>query len=1019
MKVKIIFSTICMIFLVISCTSNGIEEANNDTKTTSKDPGLPAMPPEWETVLEKSTLPVLQTNLGGSPDLEWRYANAVLGGEVWIEGSLGPVPNDILKTIPITETGWPKQLPADLRVTLSTYYSHKKDTKPGELRSKGSEAVTGLYVITWKGKTLPAADGKSQFSILDIQNDSDPVYGTQFCVAGENRVIAKVRDSKRGVNVSYRLPDPADPIRDIKIWTPNDHGMGLNVDISTYNPVTLGPGTLSLYCTEPAPGEIEPIWHPKYIAHLTDDPSGVIRFMGYLNINGLPADEPPLEWADSMPSIYTVTNLVGIDPENYFRYPVSSFRGRCRIPYEWILDLCNVVKKDAWLQVPHVATKGHIEGLATLTASKLNQSHRVWFEFSNELWNTFSPYLPQYNAAKKHGESFGKSQGWGSGNLQAQAVRYFENAWYKNGGSDDRLINVIAGFAISTGYNTEVLEGVGALSSTLAEVFAITTYFGSELTNKLYNLPYGDGNPDESVYLEAKESLRGSIYSDYEAWQANANLCHTYKVGMVAYEGGSHVLASGYGDWDNPSHAAFMNFLENLHKHPVMRDLYLEHWALWSTAGGRTASLFVDIGGYGFYGYWGAKEDVTENPDESPRWKAAQDFESLQKGVRAFDEPLGTKPNLQDTRLFRGEVNLPFETTITALEGDGELKYAVIGGSLPEETKSSSTNSGISITGTPGKLEVARFIIRVTDQEGDPDYGVFRVNIDPSGTTTGRLLLFDPQTLPAASLEKSQNDQGYTTRFDVNRAKITDTSGTEPRIYVPFNADEPSFKEHYIDSSVTVLPTSPFAPSIGCSLTFLTGEFNESNTVTWDNSHNAPVLWVGLRNKAFSGWLGSSLDLSDTNRFGVPTVFDMLLIWRRDQMEASPEKVVSFGSGSGESSLIMESDGIYADVILMRYVIRTKDSGGVTHYYLSEKKWTDASPGRFELTDFNNSSNTGKRWAVFTPAPDSFAMPDEKLLDFKAVDFIQIDGVGVAMKVYRSGWHYGMGISRFLVVGKK
>ena len=115
----------------------------------------------------------------------------------------------------------------------------------------------------------------------------------------------------------------------------------------------------------------------------------------------------------------------------------------------------------------------------------------------------------------------------------------------------------------------------------------------------------------------------------------------------------------------------------------------------------------------------------------------------------------------------------------------------------------------------------------------------------------------------------------------------------------------------------------------------------------------------------------------------------------------------------------MESDGIYADVILMRYVIRTKDSGGVTHYYLSEKKWTDASPGRFELTDFNNSSNTGKRWAVFTPAPDSFAMPDEKLLDFKAVDFIQIDGVGVAMKVYRSGWHYGMGISRFLVVGKK
>jgi hypothetical protein len=683
-----------------------------------------------------------------------------------------------------------------------------------------------------------------------------------------------------------------------------------------------------------------------------------------------------------------------------------------------------------------VATDEHIAKLAALAAASLPTGRRVWFEFSNELWNNSSAYLPQYRAAESEGRKFGKDQGWGSGHLQAKALKVFEEAWLKAGRTDDELINVVTGFARSPDYNAKVLEGAKAVSPKIAETLAITNYFGAGVTQELYALPYGQGNPGTPVYLQARDIIRRAIRLEFETWKANAGLCRTWGIPLIAYEGGSHILASGFGDWSNPAHAAFMTFLANLHKHPVMGDLYLEHWEFWAAAGGKTASMFVDIGSYGFYGYWGAKEDVTESLERAPRWAAAQTFARLQNGIRGIEDPLGAKPQFQGIAPVRAEVGVPIALTIAATGGDAPLTSSVLAGALPPGVSASPTiEGGLLLQGTPSISDDYRFLVRVTDRDGDPDYGIVEVIVDPKGTSKGGFLLFNPKELPAASLAKSENREAYRTRFDFVDSKplIEDDVKTGPRVYIPFDGKHPLFSRHYIDSSLTLAPSSPFALSGGLSLTLDRDEFYKANpanggragSLVLDRKKTTTLLWFGLRDRTLAGWLGSSLDLkpdathTQERRFGVPTRFDALLIWRRDQFEVPVGKTVAFGSGEDQASLIMESDGIGADEVKWRFVVRQKDSQMNTKYYISEAVWKETAAGRFTLSDFNNNPAPGKRWALINPQPASFGMPPDKDLVFQPVDFTQVDGIGIALQSYRSGWHYSLGISRFIVLGKK
>lgn len=994
--------------------------------------------------LPPSSLPALQTNVGGDASLEWRYANAVLGCEVWmLDTSRGAETRDRFKANPellnvkLTESGWPRELPDGVTISLSPQYLRKADPAPGELRSGAYENLTGLYVVTWKGRTLPLADGKSRLEILDTINDGNPILGTKVIAAGDRRAIVLVRDKGRGLNVRYQKPDPADPIRDVKVWTPLYQGAGLNVDVSRYDETRLGPGKLKSWCTEPGPGEEEPLWHPVYLKHLREDPGEVLRFMAFLDINGLEEETAAARssWASRKPASYTVGSLVAISPANWIRRDIKGFLGGSTVPYEWLFDLCAKVGKDPWIQVPHSVTADYVASLASLSASLLQKGRRLWFEYSNELWNNYGPYIPQYKAAEAEGARHRKDQGWGSGRLQAVALQQFETAWLKAGRGDDELVNVLSGFALSPDYNARVLAGAKSVAPGIAETFAVSTYFGADLTAELFALPYGKGNPADSVYREAGRIIRKSIHQTYESWKSSARICAAEGLPLIAYEGGSHLTATGYGDQSNPSHATFMSFLANLHKHPVMADLYLEHWAFWVAAGGLTASIWTDIGAYGYYGYWGAKEDVTETVDASPRARASSEYAKSRKGIRAVGDPLGSSPRFEGAAKLRLEAGVHGSVQLRASGGEGPLSFFALGGEIPPGLRLSGKGAEeLRLEGVPTESGRYRFVVGVKDRDGDPDYAIVDVTIDPRGSTGGRLILFDTADLPSASLERSEGREEYRSRFDisVSRRLVDDRVDLGPRRYLPFDATIPLFSTHYMDRSIALENSSPFAISGGLSITLLRDSFLKSNpsiaglslVKEMTPANTETLIWFGYRDRLLSGWLGSSLDVKheagggESGRYGVPTRFDALLLWRLDQMNLPPGALAAFGRGEDQAALVLETAGSDADEAEWRFVIRTRTPQG-SQYYISEASFKGTAKERFTLTDFNGSSQSGKRWALFVPSSTDFSIPPEGRLKYHSVDFAQVDAVGVAVRAARFGWHYGIGISRFLAIGKR
>lgn len=73
------------------------------------------------------------------------------------------------------------------------------------------------------------------------------------------------------------------------------------------------------------------------------------------------------------------------------------------VPWELVADLANILKKDVWINVPHLADKNYVENLAELFATRLNPQSLLWLEYSNEIWNWSFPQA-QWNLVQARKE---------------------------------------------------------------------------------------------------------------------------------------------------------------------------------------------------------------------------------------------------------------------------------------------------------------------------------------------------------------------------------------------------------------------------------------------------------------------------------------------------------------------------------------------------------------------------------------------------------------------------------------
>lgn len=973
--------------LSLSCTAT-----KNGISTTSSTVSIPVLSGTWETPLSESSLPSLQINISSDGSRQWIFANMLRTSEAWISVP-GATPADaqaLANQVQVDASGWPTSIPAGAEMRMYAGY----ETGP-------NAHLYGAFVLTWQGSGEVELQSSENNGVNEETLLNDQTHG---------RIVKLIKTPTKAAIVFVRSSDPSNPVRNMRLWAPATDGAGLS--LTSASDLSAGKVTGSL---EPKPGEAEPMWHPRFLQHLAEAPNyGVFRFMGWLMINQNTWDKDPLEWSDRADPSYCFGAFNSID-STYNRYPVASYKQRLGMPYEWMIDLCNATGKDLWIQVPHVASEDLIRKLAGLCATRLDPKLRVWFEYSNEIWNGINPYLPQQQkaqaaAAQHFGVAVDKLTNaqfaWGSGHLQGLAVKAFENEWRAKGQSDWRLINVAAGFAQGSGYNQGVLDAMKELDPNLPEVLAITNYFGYGTQGDIFALhDFGThaGVWPAEIYDKTKEIVRRNLYETIGAWKANADVAKGAGVPLVAYEGGQHMLAMGYGDWDNPAHADFMHYMYDFQRSQQIEDLYTEHYALWNAMGGRTASLFVDTGGWSFWGYWGAKEYMVQTPAQSKKWNSFKLWGDLEASVRAPSEPIQSRPLLSELN-HKAEAKSPCSFDITATGGNGTVQMEMVGGSLAPGLTFTQVASGVArITGTPSVDGVFRFVVRALDGDLDPDFKAYTLSIDPQGSQSNAVVVFRGEDIPGTP----DNNQ-WIGRFDPARAYVqTKTGDVLIRQYIPFSLanGQALFDKEDLEvagTPKTLSPTSPENMYGGWSTTSLSG------------GTNTPEIggFIGLRNHEWQCWTGDNA--------GGPSAFDALLMWRKDQFNGmGGSGRYRFGGDAATSLLRLDMTSLIADGDNeIRFVVLNHEAGGDT-FYISEAAYTSPylGDGYFQLSGFRGSLTPGLRWAVFAPTGESFAIPDAATLTFTSRSFDDVQAVGFAYHGRRWGYYYSFNFSRFLALG--
>ena len=304
------------------------------------------------------------------------------------------------------------------------------------------------------------------------------------------------------------------------------------------------------------------------------------------------------------------------------------------VPLEVVLQLCNAVGADCWLNVPHKANNDYITQMASLAHANLAPTQKVYLEFSNEVWN--GGYA-QFNYASAQGQAMWPSAGVSSftynrnwyGMRTAQMCDAWKAAW---GADSARVVCVLSAQAAQASTAISSLDcalwtgtGNAPCSAHHIDAVAIAPYFSQPPRQSAPSLASGGVS---ALFAQVNGSSTGvSSLQEVAGWEASyAKALAPYKLPFISYEGGQSLV--GGPEYRNGS--AVVNFYIAANRSPQMGGAYTTALDNWKSNGGQIYTIFADTYGPGMYGEWGALESFqdTVSPLASapPKWQAIQNF---------------------------------------------------------------------------------------------------------------------------------------------------------------------------------------------------------------------------------------------------------------------------------------------------------------------------------------------------------------------------------------------------------
>ena len=425
-----------------------------------------------------------------------------------------------------------------------------------------------------------------------------------------------------------------------------------------------------------------PLFREDFLRKIS--PFKVLRFMDWQAANGgglpdlVPAPTPfndprTVDWIDA--------NVDPANGQNAQGRASATMFGRTGIkgvPYEEIVALANVSKKDIWINIPDRATTNYVTQLGSLLKNDLDPTVNVYVEFSNELWNTTGNQRWQrvlQDALADTGGDHPVIDGADPDNNlrtiyreSAKKVTDFSAILRTQlgAGAAARIKPVLAGQTPAPQllqYGLEYLAsqkgvapGTGVDLRDVLGGIAVAPYVGNDLgaAELIKTDPNGtpvkyasgqpaldaDGNailgPDPTGKAQSLDQTQAEqtrylnwLFPNLQTYiesklrfdvRSEKLLAGKYHLPLLSYEGGQHLIAfnGAYGTDLNGDFKIAAN------RDARMGMLFRELTDMWKQeTGGQLFNQFSLVSPYSNFGSWGLLEDLTQT--SSPKWDALLD----------------------------------------------------------------------------------------------------------------------------------------------------------------------------------------------------------------------------------------------------------------------------------------------------------------------------------------------------------------------------------------------------------
>ncbi len=382
--------------------------------------------------------------------------------------------------------------------------------------------------------------------------------------------------------------DPANPIRNIRITLPG--GICANNPFRRVDAANQCAGAQFL-AFESHSQDI--VFNPDYLNFMREFPT--IRFMPMSGITR----NPIRSWAQR-PHLQEAT--------------WGGREGERGVPLEIMVKLANTLNADPWFNMPHAADDDYIRRSAQYVKDHLRPHLRAYIEYTNEAWNSVF-------SQAKYVQQMGLRERLDSDPIRAGLKYYAKRSkdvfhiWNQVFDNDRRrLLRVLGGWSGNPSVTPLILKSFNVYETT--DYFAIAPYFyapqdqlmRARSVDDVFDMIYANH------YYSVQQTLR--ILNQHQRF------LETYGVGMVAYEGGQHLVH--YGTKSKKQHPNPLLIAAN--RDPRMEKAYIELLNGFKKAGGRLFVAFSSPRAPAFFGSWGVKEYITQPAAEAPKYRALRRF---------------------------------------------------------------------------------------------------------------------------------------------------------------------------------------------------------------------------------------------------------------------------------------------------------------------------------------------------------------------------------------------------------